>query len=426
MRCVSYVRHNTRVPRTRLLHHLAAGYAPTQVCQAKGFVKVKPVVAIKIGFVSLGGAQPVINPRQPFDISPAFAAWSLPAPTLTPLTLPGADLTPDPNGANVENNGDAELAAAAFSYCTGIPAQLVFASAPNVGNGIALAISALVKAGCRLISCSWGAPLPQWAGQDLAATSQAIAAAKAAGVVFISATGDNSLWDGTLSATTDFPAADRNSFAMGGTSLRLDANNAILSESAWGDGKPGDEGGGGGFDPTQPQPAYQQGIVPGNWRGIADASSSADPAFGFAVYSDEQWGVVGGTSMAAPLMTGYLAALAAGGADLSNLHATVYAHRDQCFDDIVLGSDGSPAIKGWDPPTGLGSPNGRGLAAVLLGNAGTGSGGGSNPTPPPSITLVQEIDDVFAQLEGAHPASKYFFELLKNYLLSLVPKQKAA
>ncbi len=66
------------------------------------------------------------------------------------------------------------------------------------------------------------------------------------GVTFIAASGDQG-------SPGYYPAYSPNVLAAGGTTLTLNANNTIQSETAW-------SGSGGGTSQYEPEPAYQQGF----------------------------------------------------------------------------------------------------------------------------------------------------------------------
>lgn len=350
----------------------AGSLSPIQVCGAYQLAKVGAVPAVKIGIGSLGGAFPST------DIALAAQAFGYPAPNLSVITVDGATISPDPGGADVENMLDAQLQAAVWSYCTGTPANITACIGPNSGVGIADVTSALVAAGCKVITWSWGAPISQWTASDLAVTRAAFADAAKAGVMVFAASGDNSLDDGTRTPTVDYPCADVNVWAVGGTRLVLAADGSIASEMAWGDGRPGDEGGGGGFDPSTPAPTWQQGVIPAGspGRGCPDSSANADPQSGYLMYTGGHEITVGGTSGSCPLTGAYAAVCLAAGGTFTSFFPTLYAARQTAFHDIVLGSDGAPAVTGWDEATGLGSINGPGFLEALKGSTGGGGGGG--------------------------------------------------
>ena len=357
-RMQSYLKRRKRPFFTDLQAMPAGGLTPAQVCAAYRFASLTPVRPVKIGIVSLGGFY------SSSDTQTAFAGYKLPAPS---VTVAGPQNTSD-HDSTVENMLDIECAGAAFACSTGKPALLMEQFEPNSANGIPNAIDALVAAGCEVISISWGGPADKQSGASIAARARACAAAAAANVHVFAASGDNSLDDGTNSRTPDDPCCDPNVWGVGGTRLTLNANGTIARESAWGDGLATAEGGGGGFDPKEPKPAYQDGVVAGSHRGSPDSSANADPQSGYAIVANGHWQVVGGTSASTPLTAGYVAAILStlpGPISQAQLQSLLYRNSKTAFNDITLGSDGSPATTGWDEATGCGSINGPGMVAAL-------------------------------------------------------------
>jgi kumamolisin len=97
-------------------------------------------------------------------------------------------------------------------------------------------------------------------------------------------------------------------------------------------------------------------------------AGDADPATGYDIFVTGKSSVVGGTSAVAPLWAGLVALLNEGlGHRLGFLNPFLYRPGAQSgFFDITTGSNGAyQAGPGWDPCTGLGSPNGTALAADL-------------------------------------------------------------
>jgi kumamolisin len=336
----------------------SGGLTPAQVCAAYQFVKSPPVRPVKIGIVSLGGFYSAS------DLTTAFAAYQLPAPNVTAV---GPQNKSDTD-STVENMLDIECAGSAWAYATGQPAVLIEQFEANDGNGIPDAVDALVAAGCEVISISWGGPADKQSASSIAARAKACAAAAAANVHVFAAAGDSSLDDGTNTRTPDDPCCDPNVWGVGGTRLQLNANGSIALESAWGDGNAAAEGGGGGFDPKEPMPSYQKGVVPGTKRGCPDSSANADPQSGYAIVANSQWQVVGGTSASTPLTAGYVAAILStlkNSISQAQLQAVLYKNYQTAFNEITTGSNGSPAKPGWNEATGCGSINGPGMAAAL-------------------------------------------------------------
>jgi subtilase family serine protease len=167
--------------------------------------------------------------------------------------------------------------------------------------------------------------------------------------------------------TTSFPHDVPWITSVGGTVLTIRGSSA--SETAWQDS-------GGGFSQFFSTPSYQSQLPDATKaqfqgrRGVPDVSASADPGHGLAIYLFGRWTVVGGTSAASPLWAGLTAVgNQMAGRPLGFINPALYkigasdkAKTD--FRDITTGNnnqpevgvDGFPAVAGWDPVTGFGSP----------------------------------------------------------------------
>ncbi|KAF8260176.1 subtilisin-like protein [Lactarius quietus] len=139
---------------------------------------------------------------------------------------------------------------------------------------------------------------------------------------------------------------------------------------------------GGGFSNYFPRPPYQKKVVPaflnhlGNtYAGYYDPDGRAYPdvsaqALFLMVIVGGQYGYVNGTSGAAPTVAAIISLLndyliSKGKDPLGFLNPWLYDidPNDRAFNDITSGSNpgcgtpGFPAIAGWDPVTGIGTPN---------------------------------------------------------------------
>jgi len=362
-----YHRIHPRLRGARLAgpHDFPAGsLSPAQVLTAYGFKQGQYAGAlpVKLGIGSLGGG--VVQA----DIDNAVAAWGMAPPNLSIITAGGAvnDPTVDQD-SNVENMLDLQLVSFTWWWLTGTPADVTIAFGPNANGGMKAATAALAAAGAEVVSWSWGAAVNDWGVVERQELSKAFAHATANGATFFAASGDDSIDDGTTAPTADYPCADPNVWAVGGTKL-LVQGGVRVGETAWGDGRPGDEGGGGGYDPAFPTPPWQVSALPHgeHGRGVPDTSANADPNSGWQISANGAWTVVGGTSAASPF-TAALVAVAKGFAKTLGAGLTtpaVYATPSAC-NDITTGSDGDPATVGWDPATGLGSPRGDAFVQVV-------------------------------------------------------------
>lgn len=137
---------------------------------------------------------------------------------------------------------------------------------------------------------------------------------------------------------------------------------------------------------TLPFSGYHQFVANGNFSTVAgglyhhggraypDVAAVGDRQ---VVYSNGSWWLVGGTSLSAPVFAAVLTLvnekrIEAGKGPIGFIHPIIYKH-PEAFNDITIGSNpgcnstGFPTAKGWDPVTGLGSPNFPVLMNVLMG-----------------------------------------------------------
>ena len=196
------------------------------------------------------------------------------------------------------------------------------------------------------------------------------------GISVCVASGDNGSSDGDTDGAdhVDFPASSPWVLACGGTTLTL-ADGKIASETVWNDGSMGGATGG-GVSQHFSKPAYQAGVnvpvpVASNptGRGVPDVAGNADPATGYVVVIGGQQGVVGGTSAVAPLWAGLIALLNERvGKRVGWLNPKLYSKLApaKALRDITVGNNGDYyASTGWDPCTGLGTPNGASILKLL-------------------------------------------------------------
>ncbi|MEJ1230682.1 MAG: S53 family peptidase [Galbitalea sp.] len=221
------------------------------------------------------------------------------------------------------------------------------------------------------MSISWGQSEDEWTAQARTALDDALLDASALGVTVTAAAGDNGSADGSADGKShaDFPASSPHALACGGTSLRAEGTT-ITAESVWNDGSDGGATGGGVSD-VFALPSWQESAgvpaakKPGG-RGVPDVAGNADPETGYQVLVDGERAVYGGTSAVAPLWAALVARLAQGlGSPLGLLQPRLYGLGDG-FHDITRGDNGGySAAKGWDPCTGLGTPDGAALLDAL-------------------------------------------------------------
>jgi subtilase family serine protease len=210
--------------------------------------------------------------------------------------------------------------------------------------------------------------------------------------------------------TVEWPASDPLVTAVGGTYLCTDpatgmtVNSGLppstcgafpgVREIGWIDS-------GGGFSSVFAKPQYQDTLPAGSTpittgRGVPDVSYQASSRTGVLVYDTAPgdatsglacpdgtpcaagWYVVGGTSSSSPQF-GAIVAIAdqVAGHGLGQINPTLYAlasgkNYGTYFYDVTTGNNtadpavtGYPATAGWDPVTGLGTPNAANLVPAL-------------------------------------------------------------
>jgi subtilase family serine protease len=202
-----------------------------------------------------------------------------------------------------------------------------------------------------------------------------------------------------------YMAYNPNVLAVGGTTLMLNANNTIQSETGWGTsfGGSGTGGSGGGISQFEKEPAYQNGLVihnggnivnSGGFRAEPDVAFLADGSPGTGDYAArivdlyDGYTLFSGTSLGAPCWAGLMAIADQGRAlrglgtldsssstTANNPIARMYSLPGSDFHDITSGtSTGTPnytAAPGYDLVTGLGSPVANQLVDDLAGFAKT-------------------------------------------------------
>ncbi|QLQ36661.2 S53 family peptidase [Micromonospora robiginosa] len=249
---------------------------------------------------------------------------------------------PDPAWAG-ESSLDLDMVSAVCPSC-----RILLVEADDASLNLLEGVSTAVALGASYVSMSWGLP-----EQELELTVDPLFFS-APGVVFTAASGDSGAAGGPV-----YPASSAGVVAVGGTSLRRAWNWRGWTESAW-------SGSGGGCSAYIAKPAFQHRVRACATRATADVAAVGDPATGVAVYQtygDVGWGIDGGTSAGAPIIAAvYALAGAAGGQGAPAGYP--YAARRGLF-DVTSGSTGTctPRVlctgsRGWDAPTGLGTPNG--------------------------------------------------------------------
>jgi subtilase family serine protease len=242
----------------------------------------------------------------------------------------------------------------------------------------------------NIVSHSWGASeatlMSSQATQELQLWNNLLEKGTTQdGMTYFSSSGDNGATDYSDLQSTKLSTVPTTSFAtdspwvtsVGGTTLRNENNS--LSEVGWPDS-------GGGFSKIYAMPSYQKQLPAAtqsqfqNRRGVPDVSAVADPYTGMAFYEDGSWSQAGGTSASSPVWSAIMAvANQMAGHPLGFINPTLYkiaasASYNKDFHDITQGNNsnqqagvvGYNAAPGWDPVTGLGTPDAANLIPAMI------------------------------------------------------------
>jgi len=236
---------------------------------------------------------------------------------------------------------------AVHAMCENCSILLVEATSPTNSN-LLKAVDTAISLGATVISNSYG-------GGESSTEKTYDKHFNQPGIAIFASSGDNGYG-------VSYPAASQYVIGVGGTKLNVTQSGSYSSESAWSDG-------GSGCSNYEIKPSWQKDTGCKK-RTVADVSADADPTSGAAVYDSvtydgqKGWFKIGGTSLASPLVAGIFA---------TSIHLPsteqagtfFYGLSSSHFHDITTGSNGTcsssylcKATKGYDGPTGLGSPNG--------------------------------------------------------------------
>ena len=356
-------------------------YTPPQIAALYQFPPNASAAGQTIGIIELGGGY------RTADITAYFKSLGQKAPTVNAVLVDGGKNSPtNANSADGEVMLDIEVSA---SVAPG--ANIVVYFTPNTDQGFIDAVSTAVhdtKNQPSVISISWGAAESGWTAQAMTAFDAACQSAAALGITITVAAGDNGSTDGVTGGQNhvDFPASSPHVLGCGGTKLQ-GSGSTISSEVVWNELATNEGATGGGVSNVFPLPSWQSGSrVPkptnsAGGRGVPDVSGDADPSTGYAIRVDGKNMVIGGTSAVAPLWAGLIAvANAQNGKSAGFIQPAIYAAKGKAaFNDITSGTNysGTPvgfkAGPGWDACTGLGSPIGTKLVAVVNPSSSTGT-----------------------------------------------------
>jgi kumamolisin len=346
-------------------------FTPPEIAKLYNFPTGVNGAGQTIAIIELGGGY------KANDLAKYFKDLGIKEPVISAVSVDGGKNAPG-SPADGEVMLDIEVAGA---IAPGANIAVYFA--PNTDKGFVDAITNAVHDTARkpsVVSISWGASEDNWTQQSRDAMNAAFQDAAVLGVTVTVAAGDDGSTDGGTDRKlhVDFPAASPYALACGGTTLVGSGSN-ITSETVWNEIAKSEGATGGGISNLNPLPTYQKGAgVPVNpqtqyiGRGVPDIAGDADPVTGYQVLVDGQDTVVGGTSAVAPLWAALIALINQKlGKPVGFVNPALYKMSKSAFHDITSGNNDSGGLgffsakTGWDPCTGLGTPDGTAILNAL-------------------------------------------------------------
>ena len=334
-------------------------YVPSQISTAYNFTW-----ALSHGINGKGQTIVIVDaygdPNIAYDLKAFDAVSGLPAVNLSveyPVGRPSSDnLT-----WAIETSTDVE-----WAHALAPEAKIVLLISPTaLTSDLQKVVSYAVNNNVgNIISLSWGSPESQLGTYGISTYSEIYREASLKNITVFAASGDSGAHDGTKSLTVNFPASNPYVTGVGGTSLYF--SNGQLRQSAWGGNFSGENyGSGGGYSGYFHAPYWQS--APGfssAQRGVPDVSMVADQYTGMLVISGGAQYKVGGTSIATPIWADVAALIKEkSGTNFGMINPLLYQlsgskYYNSTFTQILTGTNGYyHAGPGWNPVTGLGTPN---------------------------------------------------------------------
>jgi kumamolisin len=353
--------------RAAVTHQPLSGYSPQQIATAYDFT---PLYARGVNGSGQTVALIEVDGLRPTAVHRFDKAYNLPDPTVTTYYVGGRKFATE---QQAETTIDVEWL---HALAPGAAIQVYYLPNDQTSKAswqtMAAALRLAAANGATTVSISLGTCGPT---KGYKMTAAELAALTKQGVSVFVASGDNGDRPGPVRQCgrrigVSYPASDPSVVAVGGTSLQLNVDNTIANEIGW-------YLSGGGVAKKFARPLWQSapGLPSDNHRWIPDVSFLGDPTTGVNVYFRGKWLTVGGTSLGAPAWAAAWAlvreSVQQAGQTVGAAPGILYRIANSpaytsAFHDITEGSNGTyTAGPGWDPVTGLGTPDVANLTAAV-------------------------------------------------------------
>jgi subtilase family serine protease len=392
------------------------GYTPAQLRTAYGIQSAvsrhQDGTGVNVAIIDAYASATILqdaNDLAAFEGEPQFAPGQYSETIFGPFNM--QDVC---QGEDIWNEEESLDVQAVHSMAPG--ANIHYLGAQNCDAGLDDAMNYVVQNHvANIVSDSWGDPGEDGLGDEVSVEHSIFLQGALEGIGFYFSSGDSgdNVAAGAPHPEPDYPASDPLVTGVGGTSLALTSSNSYLFETSWGidldsvnfatspsslsQPLPGSfiEGGGGGVSALFTEPIYQRLAVPRSlatlngstpMRVVPDVAAVGDPETGFLIDFGGGLGIIGGTSLAAPVFSGIQAVASQyrrAPIGFANPLLYVLGLTRLPFHDVTapasptammtqsgrslltMGQDSSlTSTRGYDDTTGLGTPNG---AVLLLG-----------------------------------------------------------
>ncbi len=291
--------------------------------------------------------------------------------------IPSTTLTIIPIGTPPSTTSGEQYADTQLIHANCINAEiLVIQGASSSVQDMAVAIEIAKSYKPSVINMSWGVD----EGSFTESEYENLSTLFTGDIIYCTASGDSG------ADYVAWPASNVNVVAVGGTTMILKSDNTILNQIAWGCSGAGDS-------KYSPKPFYQMLVdTNSNSRSTCDLSCNGNPFSGISINVNGNYEIIGGSSVAAPqisgllgLVNGYLlnnnrpiyTSIATATTCIQNLlyQAVNQSDYNSLFYDVTQGvissiSVGNYAARiGWDNASGCGTPYASALFSYLTGSS---------------------------------------------------------
>lgn len=329
------------------------GYTPSQIEDIYCFPE-NDAEGMTIGVIELGGT------FQTSDIEKYCNLFDVPVPTITevgikPTVAPSVEQKDD-----IEVTMDLELIAGLAQK-----ASIVIYYGSSLSDALQTAVFD-AKNAPSIISCSWAISEYDCADAELALINSACYKAAQKGITIFAASGDYGAYNQKSFPNVMLPASNPYVVACGGTEIISEP----ISEIVWNNHQ--GYASGGGFSALYPVPYFQDSAIqdyksrfPNQERGAGVPDLSANSAVKSAyslVVNGVNSAAGAGTSASTPVLASLFARISKSvDQHLGWINPFLYSlSQTESFHEVTVGNNNIyEAAPGWNPATGLGTPNGK-------------------------------------------------------------------